>query len=421
MPGKKFWLSTCLSVCLLSLYGQNIINIAGTWKGSSAYMNETSAVIMEFRQNENLVEGYIYGKALNGNDSTKKAFNGVITGNKIEILETDYVYRVGLDCKAKINLELTVIDGKQQLSGRWSGDLRISTCPPGTSGPINVVRATGIQGNLPLVEITQHTQQDVVKVKETKSNKQKDEIGEILVSELGKRKYYGLFIGINEYTDPNIQTLDNPIRDAQELVNVLSDGYSFENDDLIFLQNPERAEIIDALDELSNKATEKDNVLIFYAGHGIWNEKLNQGYWLPADASLDSKSQWLSNSTLRDYLGGIKSKHTLLISDACFSGGILKERAVEESSKAMLELYKLPSRKAMTSGTMTTVPDESVFIRYLVKNLKENETKLLSADQLFRNFKIAVIHNSPRGLVPQYGVIAFAGDEGGDFIFMKRE
>ncbi|MEQ8882799.1 MAG: caspase family protein, partial [Cyclobacteriaceae bacterium] len=221
--------------------------------------------------------------------------------------------------------------------------------------------------------------------------------------------------------DPEIQTLDNPINDATVLANVLTEKYAFGNEDLIFLENPGRADIIDALDELSDKATEKDNVLIFYAGHGIWNEKLNQGYWLPADASLDSKAQWLSNSTLRDYLGGIKSKHTLLISDACFSGGILKERSVEQSSKAMLELYKLPSRKAMTSGTMTTVPDESVFIKYLMKNLTENDSRLLSADQLFRNFKIAVIHNSPRGLVPQYGVIAFAGDEGGDFIFLKRD
>ncbi|XOV92990.1 MAG: caspase domain-containing protein [Bacteroidota bacterium] len=414
----KFWLSFFLSVGLLSLSGQNIINISGIWKGSSSYMNETSAVIMEFRQSENLVEGYIYGKSLNGNDSTKKAFNGVITGNQIEILETDYIYRVGIDCKAKINLEFSIRDGKEQLSGKWSGDLRLSTCPPGTFGPINLVRAKGVQGKLPVVHISE---EEISEAQQSKVVKPTDEVGQVLVSELSKRKYYGLFIGIDEYADPNIQTLDNPIRDAQELVDVLSSGYSFDDGDIIFLQNPNRAEIIDALDELTEKATGRDNVLIFYAGHGVWNEKLNQGYWLPADASLDSKSQWLSNSTLRDYLGGIKSKHTLLISDACFSGGILKERAVEENSKAMLELYKLPSRKAMTSGTMTTVPDESVFIRYLVKNLKTNEAKLLSADQLFRNFKIAVINNSPRGLVPQYGVIAFTGDEGGDFIFMKKE
>ena len=147
---------------------------------------------------------------------------------------------------------------------------------------------------------------------------------------------------------------------------------------------------------------------------------MQQGYWLPVDAQKDSKANWLSNSTIRDYLRGIPAKHTLLISDACFSGGIFKDRALQESSRAMLEMYKLPSRKAMTSGTMTTVPDNSVFIHYLIKNLENNTQKLISADQLFRTFKVAVIHNSPTGQLPQYGVIREAGDEGGDFIFLRK-
>ena len=73
----------------------------------------------------------------------------------------------------------------------------------------------------------------------------------------------------------------------------------------------------------------------------------------------------------------------------------------------------------MTSGTLKTVPDESVFIEYLLKNLRNNEAPLLSADQLFRHFKTAVINNSPNGQVPQYGPISQAGDEGGDFIFLR--
>lgn len=415
----RFCIAASLLICTLSAFSQNIINVSGTWKGSSEYLNSTTAITMEIKQNENLIDGFIYGKTLNGKDSTKKAFSGVITGDKIEILETDYIYKTGIDCKAKLLLQYSRTNGNESLTGKWTGDLRLSTCPPGVFGPINVVRANGVQGSLPVVQVAENTK-PVAGVK-TEKPAPPDEMGEILISELSNRNYYALIIGINNYSDPGIQTLDNPIRDAKGLATVLQSSYTFEKPNVIYLEDPGRAEIIDALDVLSNKATEKDNVLIFYAGHGIWNEKLNQGYWLPADASLDSKAQWLSNSTLRDYLGGIKSKHTLLISDACFSGGILKERSVEQSSKAMLELYKLPSRKAMTSGTMTTVPDESVFIKYLMKNLEENESRLLSADQLFRNFKIAVIHNSPRGLVPQYGVIAFTGDEGGDFIFLKRD
>jgi hypothetical protein len=63
----------------------------------------------------------------------------------------------------------------------------------------------------------------------------------------------------------------------------------------------------------------------------------------------------------------------------------------------------------MTSGTLKTVPDQSVFITYLVKSLEINDQPLLSAEELFRTFKIAVINNSANGQVPQYGPIGQAG------------
>ena len=89
------------------------------------------------------------------------------------------------------------------------------------------------------------------------------------------------------------------------------------------------------------------------------------------------------------------------------------------ASKDIQLLYKMPSRRAMTSGTMTTVPDKSVFLEYLCKRLKDNNEKFLSSQYLFDSFRAAVINNS--NVVPQDGVIAETGDEGGDFIFILRE
>ena len=116
---------------------------------------------------------------------------------------------------------------------------------------------------------------------------------------------------------------------------------------------------------------------------------------------------------------GIESKHTLLIADACFSGGIFKTRAAfSGASRAINRLHELPSRKAMTSGTLKEVPDESIFLYYLTKNLKENQEEFLPAEKLFFSFKPAVLNNSEN--IPQFGVIKNAGDEGGDFIFIKK-
>ena len=86
---------------------------------------------------------------------------------------------------------------------------------------------------------------------------------------------------------------------------------------------------------------------------------------------------------------------------------------------AIQELYKSPSRKAMTSGTLKTVPDRSVFLKYLNQGLENNEQRFITADQLFSSFRQAVINNSDNK--PQYGVIQHAGDEGGEFVFVRRE
>lgn len=232
-------------------------------------------------------------------------------------------------------------------------------------------------------------------------------------------KYYGLIIGVNNYEDPAIPYLDNPIQDAQRLYNILTSEYTFDKENIQFVKDAKREDIINSLDELAKKVTPEDNLLIFYAGHGWWNKDANIGYWLPSDARQNSKAAWFGNSRLVDYLKAVKSKHTLLIADACFGGAIFKTRtAFPDAQKAINKLYELPSRKAMTSGTLTEVPDRSAFIRFLVERLSENTEKYLSSEQLFSSFRIAVINNSD--VIPQYGEIRNVGDQGGDFIFIRK-
>jgi hypothetical protein len=234
-------------------------------------------------------------------------------------------------------------------------------------------------------------------------------------------KYYALIIGIEDYLDPNLSDLDEPVKDAQRLYNSLLQNYQFDAENVVFLQNPTKDEITQVLEKYFKTLGSNDNLLIFYAGHGYWDDKFKQGYWLTADSKTDNRGTWLSNSTIRDYLRAISCRHSLLITDACFAGGIFKSReAFPDASKAINELYKLPSRKAFTSGALNEVPDKSVFLEYLIKRLEENDQKYLSAEQLFASFKIAVINNSPDSQVPQFGEIKETGDEGGDFIFIRK-
>jgi hypothetical protein len=233
-------------------------------------------------------------------------------------------------------------------------------------------------------------------------------------------KYYALLIGINNYADPSILGLDKPIADAEDFYNIITTRYTFEKENVTFLKDATISEIVATLDYYTKIVRPADNFLIFYAGHGVWDSKSEIGFWLPSDAQKDSKLAWFRNSTLRDYLREIRSRHTLLISDACFGGSIFKSRSVFiDAPTAIKRLYELPSRKAMTSGTLTEVPDQSAFLKYLTDRLENNKEKYLSSEQLFSSFRMAVINNS--NVVPQFGEIKDVGDEGGDFIFILKE
>ena len=232
-------------------------------------------------------------------------------------------------------------------------------------------------------------------------------------------KYYALIIGISNYTDPLINELDKPVKDAELFYNSLTSRYTFDKENVKFLKNATMEDIVGALDYFVKIIKPTDNFLIFYAGHGVWNATSEIGYWLPSDARKNSTLNWFRNSALRDYLRDINSIHTLLITDACFGGSIFKTRAAfTDANLAVNKLYELPSRKAMTSGTLTEVPDQSAFLKYMIERLNNNSEKYLSSEQLFSSFRTAVINNS--NSVPQFGEIKDVGDEGGDFIFILR-
>lgn len=251
-----------------------------------------------------------------------------------------------------------------------------------------------------------------------KSEQKNDSLMAIEAKRQGK--YYALIIGVSTYNNSKLN-LDRPVKDALKFKETITTHYTFDNNRITTLNNPTRQQIIKELYQLRKKVGHKDNLLIFFAGHGYWDEAAKQGYWWPRDATAEDPSQWLSNSDLKEQIRGIPSSHTLVISDACFSGAIFKTRSANEIKSAPLDILMLnrqPSRRAMTSGTLTTVPDQSVFFSYLIKQLKENTEKFTPSQSLFDTIRQKVIANSL--IVPQDGVISETGDEGGDFIFIRK-
>ena len=59
-----------------------------------------------------------------------------------------------------------------------------------------------------------------------------------------------------------------------------------------------------------------------------------------------------------------------------------------------------------------------MFAYYLLKTLETNQNKYLDISQVYNNIKIPVINNSDQ--TPRLDPIKNTGDEGGQFIFLKK-
>ncbi|MBK8609204.1 MAG: tetratricopeptide repeat protein [Chitinophagaceae bacterium] len=233
-------------------------------------------------------------------------------------------------------------------------------------------------------------------------------------------KYYAILIAENEYVDEAIPDLKNPVKDATELKSILENQYSFSATDIDTLYNMGREDIMESIIQRCNSLTENDNLLIFYAGHGIAEKDRFDnvdGYWIPVSAKKGQTASYISQDDINRALKRSTARHILLIADACFSGAFTRSLD-SDANKYIQQQYKMPSRKIMASGNLEPVPDNSLLMHYLKKSLKENTQKYVSAKELFDGFYKAIINNTDN--LPQYAAIKNVGDEGGEFVFIKK-
>ncbi|NLR94451.1 caspase family protein [Flammeovirga agarivorans] len=293
----------------------------------------------------------------------------------------------------------------------------------GTSISIDYIKVTSINANK--LQTYQPTATTAPKQQVAYQQPKKDTRALVITNPVNNNQqqkagtYHALIIGVQNYKDNSVKDLQFPLRDANNFKDILVQKYGFKLQNIIFLEDPTRSEVLKSLNTLREHVKHDDNVVIFYAGHGYYDQKVKEGYWLPSDAVAGDDSNWLANANLSTKLKGIDAKHILLISDSCFGGSIFKpsRSAFADAERSITNYYEKRSRKGMTSGTLKTVPDESVFAKYLLKNLQQNKQKYLTASKLFYSFNDAVANNSENA--PQFGTLHNVGDEGGQFVFIN--
>lgn len=235
-----------------------------------------------------------------------------------------------------------------------------------------------------------------------------------------KAKNHLLVIGINEYK--NWRPLYNAVNDANAIAGTLSGLYNFNFSDATILLDSQATKnnIYTTLRSYAEKVGPNDNLMIYFSGHGYFDKVLNEGYWIPVDAQKNAAGDFLSNSDILKIIRSINSQHTLLIADACFSGSMFNE-----SSRGFTEnAEKFRSRWGFTSGRLEAVSDgeigkNSPFAQALLEFLRTNTNDRTAISEIVQYVKMKVPNDANQ--TPIGSSLKNVGDEGGEFIFYKRQ
>tara|TARA_X000000950_G_C13907612_1_gene657610 strand:+ start:630 stop:3179 length:2550 start_codon:yes stop_codon:yes gene_type:complete len=239
-----------------------------------------------------------------------------------------------------------------------------------------------------------------------------------------KHKKYAILIGNENYK--YLEKLITPKRDIELVGEVLKNKFNYE---VKFLINKNRNQLLSSLNKLAIELKNADKLLIYYAGHGMYVDKINTGFWLPIDAEMDNDVNWVDHSRIKNFITTVNVKSVLLLVDSCYSGTIMRgvnfNNNFEENQENIVD-EKLKTRLVITSGGVEPVVDNvgtknSVFALAVSNVLSEKEK--ISASQLFNRVKeitTKVLRKYSINQTPQYAPLITAGHTGGDFYLTRK-
>ncbi len=228
----------------------------------------------------------------------------------------------------------------------------------------------------------------------------------------------------------NWKNLNNPINDARTIAKELEETYGYQVE---LLEDNNIQDILIKLREYAGKVyLEDDQLFIFFAGHGHYDQLLGDGYIVGKDSKSNdpANTSYLSYSVLSRALNNLPAKHVFLTMDVCFGGTF--DAKLASADRGTVEIYaeisrqefatrrlKYKTRKFLTSGGKEYVPDgrpgmHSPFAKKFIEALRTNggKDRILTLSEILN--VVSTINPAPH-----FG--DFGDNEAGsDFIFMVK-
>ncbi len=254
-------------------------------------------------------------------------------------------------------------------------------------------------------------------------------IGGASLADIAKlnRTDYALVFATDQYD--NWPDLVNPVFDSQTIAAELSKTYGFKID---IVENASQVEIFKKLREYAEKKYQPlDQLLIFFAGHGSYDQTFGEGFVVTKESLLndEAKVSYISHNRLRSNINNIPCDHIFLAMDVCFGGtfdqALASSRGEDETYKEQNQAEFLTrkltykTRRFLTSGGKTYVSDgipgqHSPFAKNILEALRSRGGRdgMLTLPELYTFVERLKIQ-------PKFGEF---GDNapGSDFIFVAK-
>ena len=240
---------------------------------------------------------------------------------------------------------------------------------------------------------------------------------------------HALLFATNIYD--SFSELVNPVLDANTIAAELSENYGVDTEVVL---NPTLMQTAEKIREYASKEYgENENLILFFAGHGVYDDVFKEGYVISTDSRADdiSKTSYLSHSNLRTMVNNIGCKHIFLVMDVCF-GGTFDPHLSASAHRGAMEMYaeipkeefiqrktKYKTRLYLTSGGKEYVPDgrsgfHSPFARRFIESLRKygGEDGVLTTGEILQY--VEKVNPQPR--FGEFG----DNEPGSDFILISK-
>ncbi len=248
----------------------------------------------------------------------------------------------------------------------------------------------------------------------------------LALDELPFGSYHALVIGNASYL--NLPRLDRAAEDARLVAELLEQKYGFE---VLLLIDADRFKIMDALNDLRESLTQDDNLLVYYAGHGLRDDGGHTAYWQPIDADERNPANWIPNEVVTEHLDLMAARHVFVVADSVYSGlrtrssiaRLRRGMTAEERHYHIKLLLEKRSRLVLASGQQSSRSAEgggSRFASTFLEVLREND-QVLEASSLYSQVNDRLVASEAGNAQPvEFATLRWARNDLAEFFLVPK-